>query len=628
MLAYRLPVRPAYGSSLHDHRRRPRLQAGRLRPHVQRSCPPPRIFAFALVAVLLSGCSERESGPVNPEAGGPEEGLVRRLQLATQQEVILTILVNGQTPTSQQAEDMSGVFKPVSDWRLFDGNADDKVIQRFGSSASISAEINSGGTGGAGDSFLEDVNDPDLFNGVYDFTLSGLDAGCTVRIGFSGLDESSGNGNFLDVMAGDQNLNCDINTIANPNSCSCSVEEANPGDLKLPTPSNQLSLTVTPTDNWFFEGDPVDFTVTAGSGGISGTPRFAWYVCQRTNKSVSCLPSNDTFDFASGANLGTSTFSTSTSFTETFSVPGPDFEGFDGIVIGYAGDPGADGVGSYYAASNEFTFDILSDEELNSDVFGHNLPSTITEGTWIATNITMRNLGATSWNGSSYSVKRTAGPFIPSSVSMTEGPVGTMETYTFNFNMSTEPFEPLAGSWYDHNWSMADGGVVFGEELEWQTFVKEESGSAFRLDASPLWAWLSPDELHASMAVPEAQEEVLQRVRVEDYRLPRERVQADGRYVLRYEASLGETEWDADFSFLVEYDPPVFEAGDLERGRRGGTHLIQVADNTPGRLKVEGTRLPGRALSGEGLIFEIPLILRDGAEASESLALVEVVVTR
>jgi len=588
--------------------------------------PPPRIFAFALVAVLLTGCSEREPGPVDPEATGPEEGFARRLQLAGDQEVFLTVDVNGQDPTPEQADSLTGTFKSISGWTVFDGFKNDKKITVLGSDVEVEATIDSTGEGGVVDGFDNETPPPDpLFNGVWDFTLSGLGAECTTPIGFSALDALSSNGSFLDDMAGDQDLNCNI--LTGNMTCDCDVLPGKVGITTHPRPEDQLDLDVSPDDDWFFEGDPVDFMVSDLGGGISGTPRYAWYICRRQDPTTSCLPGS-TLDFASGANEGTVDFSTSSTFNGTFSVPSSELEVFEGVVVGYAGAPQTEGTGSYYAISDTFKFDILADEQLNSEVFGHNLPSTITEGTWIATNITMRNLGVTSWNGSSYAVKRTAGPFIPSSVAMTGGPVGTMETYTFNFNMSTEPFEPLAGSWYDHDWSMADGGVVFGEELEWQTFVKEGSGSAFRLDASPLWAWLAPDALHASTAVPGAQEEVLQRVRVEDYRLPRERVQADGRYALRYEASLGETEWDADFSFLVEYDPAVFEVGDLERGRRGGTHLIEVAENTPGRLKVTGTRLPGRALSGEGLIFEIPLVLRDGAEAPESLSLVEVVATR
>jgi len=68
--------------------------------------------------------------------------------------------------------------------------------------------------------------------------------------------------------------------------------------------------------------------------------------------------------------------------------------------------------------------------------------------------------------------------------------------------------------------------------------------------------------------------------------------------------------------------------GDLKRDRRGGTHLIHVDDNTPGRLKVTGRCLPGRTFSGEGLVFSIPLVLKDGAESPESLPLVEVMATR
>jgi len=587
--------------------------------------PPPRIFAFALVAVLLSGCSERESGPVNPEATGPEEGFVRRLELADFNEVILKVTRDSQNLSSQDAATMSGKFEAISGWNVFDGAKGSKTITERPAGQQVLADIDSLGEGGAADAFDTEPA-PQLFNGVYKFTLTGLDGSCDTTIGFSHLDTGSANGNFLDVMSGDQNLNCDFNMLGT--SCSCTVEGGNAGLEPHLTPSGPLDLEVSPTDAWFFAGDPVDFTVADLGDGIPGTARFAWFVCKRPNKTTPCLESSlpRSFDFAGGAKVGTSTFSTDDTFTKTFFVS--ELEVYDGVVIGYAGEPTIDSVGSYYSASNMFTFDILADEQLNSEVFGHNLPSTITEGTWMATNVTMRNLGSTTWSGSSYTLNKMAGPFIPSSVSMGSGSTSTMEEYTFNFNMSTEPFEPLAGSWYDNDWSVAEGGTPFGETLQWQTFVKEGSGSAFRLDATPLWAWLVPDALHASTAVPGAQEEELQRVRVEDYRLPQARVEADGRWDIRYEASLGETEWDADFSFLVEYDSAMFEVGSLERGRRGGTHLIQVAENSPGRLKVTGTRLPGRALSGEGLIFEIPPVLRDGAEAPESLPLVEVVATR
>jgi len=519
-----------------------------------------------------------------------------------------------------------------SGWPVFKGNTETKTVKELGLSRITGSSFSCGSGSGFCKTAFEDgfddntsLNLPLLWNTQYTFKLKkNGDVKCSGDVGITNQDAGGANGDFLDNIAGDQAVLCNISSSLS--SCGCGSAFGTDFSGFLPRPSTPLMLSVSPTKAWTMAGDPIQFDASPGSGGVGGTKKYAWFVCKNSDGSCGqgCLPS--TFDFGGPSNVaGTETFSTSATYSRTFS--NAEAGCYAGVALARDGDDQKGG-GGHYALSNAFDFDVFWNTPLNSEVFGHNLPSTITEGTWIATNVTMRNTGSTTWSGSSYTLKKMAGPFIPSSVSMGSGSASTAEEYTFNFNMSTEPFEPLAGSWYDFDWSVAASGSSFGETLQWQTFVKEGSGSAFRLDAGPLWAWLSPDELHASTAVPGAQEEELQRVRVEDYPLPRERVQADGRYVLRYEASLGETEWDADFSFLVEYDPSVFEVGELERGRRGGTHLIQVAENTPGRLKVEGTRLPGRALSGEGLIFEIPLALRDGAEAPESLSLVEVVARR
>jgi len=516
-----------------------------------------------------------------------------------------------------------------SGWPVFKGDLNTKVVSKLNSNTITGSSFVCGtGSGfckvGFEDGFDGDEDLPFLWNTQYTFYLkkNGVKE-CSGDMGVTNSDGNALNGTFLDNIAGDQAVLCDI---TGTSSCGCGDAFGTNFSGFLPRPSTPLTLSVSPTKAWTMAGDPLEFTASTSGEGVGGTKKYVWYVCKNSDGSCGqgCLPNS--FDFGGPANLvGTETFSTSAMYTRTFS----DLEAgcYAGIALARDGND-QQGGGGHYALSNAFDFDVFEDNLLNSEVFGHNLPSTITEGTWIATNVTMRNTGSATWSGSSYTLKKMAGPFIPSSVSMGSGSASTSEEYTFNFNMSTPSSEPLAGSWYDNDWSVAEDGTPFGETLEWQTFVKEGSGSAFWLDASPLWAWLGPDALHASTAVPGAQEEVLQRVRVEDYRLPRERVQADGRWDLRYEASLGETEWDADFSFLVEYDPAVFEVGDLERGRRGETHLVQVAENAPGRLKVEGTRLPGRALSGEGLIFEIPLVLRDGAQAPESLPLVEVVARR
>jgi len=557
-----------------------------------------------------------EEGPTQPSGGE-----ARPLTLASPGETELRITAGGDKPTSQEIQNWTAFLQSLPGWPVFEGDDGTMVVTKKGSHSVNNISIN------CEDPFECLVRFQDGFDGSQSgFTLFwntqyevGLDpqfpdgsgSGCSGEMGVTHVD-NDGDG-FLNILAEDQIVTCDISG----DGCTCqnAVGDASP---TLPRPDSPLEVSVTPTKDWTFAGTPIEFQASPNGEGVGGTRKYAWFVC----KNSGCLPGDDSFDFGSSGNFGTDQFSTSSTFTRTFTSEEIGF--YEGVALARDGD---DVTGGHYALSNAFDFDVLQNMPLNSEVFGHNLPSTITEGTWIATNVTMRNTGSTTWSGSSYTLKKMAGPFIPSSVSMGSGSASTMEEYTFNFNMSTEPFEPLAGSWYDFDWSVAESGSPFGETLHWQTFVKEGSGSAFRLDASPLWAWLSPDELHASTSVPGTQEE-LQRVQVEDYPLPRERVQADGRYVLRYEASLGETEWEADFSFLVEYDPAVFEVGDLERGRRGGTHLIQVAENAPGRLKVTGTRLPGRALSGEGLIFEIPLVLRDGAEAPESLSLVEVVATR
>jgi len=587
-------------------------------PSVRTLSFPPTVLCALLVLVV--GCSETENSPTEP----PEDD-TRVLTLAVPNETLLRITAGGGKPSSEDIQNWTAFLHSRSGWPVFEGNQNTMVVTKKNSQQENWLTIDCEPVGECQVQFQDGFTDPQdsplLWNTQYEVGLApnfppGEGEGASACSGLMGVTHvDNDRDGFLDIIAADQEVWCDISG----NGCMCQGAVGHGGAPQLPRPSSPLEVSVTPTKDWTFAGEPIEFQASPNGEGVGGTRKYAWFVC----KNSGCLPGDDSFDFGSSGNFGTDEFSTSSTFTRTFTSEEIGF--YEGVALARDGD---DVTGGHYALSDAFDFDVFWNTPLNSEVFGHNLPSTITEGTWIATNVTMRNTGSTTWSGSSYTLKKMAGPFIPSSVSIGSGSASTSEEYTFNFNMSTEPFEPLAGSWYDFDWSVAEGGTPFGEMLQWQTFVKEGSGSAFRLDASPLWAWLVPDELHASTAVPGAQEEELQRVRVEDYPLPRERVQADGRYVLRYETSLGETEWEADFSFLVEYDPAAFEVGELERGRRGGTHLIQVAENTPGRLKVEGTRLPGRALSGEGLIFKIPLVLRDGAEAPASLSLVEVVARR
>lgn len=250
-------------------------------------------------------------------------------------------------------------------------------------------------------------------------------------------------------------------------------------------------------------------------------------------------------------------------------------------------------------------------------------------GNLYAVSVTMKNTGSVSWTPSlGYKLGQKAnGAWIPyPSVGFT-GSVTPGNSRTFNFNL--KHIEPELIGNNECTWQMKQNSVFFGDENGKTVYVSGSGKSFHESLLNRLFAWVAPRELQAGAADGEIfqQGEVVQVLRAQDHRIDPADVEAAGKYVLRYEASLAGS-WDVDYYFRVEYDAKSFSVGDPIRGARGQNHSVEVVHLAPGEVLVRATRTGQRGLSGKGTILEIPFELKEGVGSPSTLLLVELVTTK
>lgn len=322
-------------------------------------------------------------------------------------------------------------------------------------------------------------------------------------------------------------------------------------------------------------------------------------------------PRSETFT----GDLGTNSASHSYSQSGTFKIRAVARDGND--VTDHGGN---------YTLSPVRTITVVP--ALDAAAAGHTLPGTITVGEFVATSVSMTNTGSNTWSGTSYKLEQVgAEGWTPETVGLGSASVDLNETHTFNFNIRM--FEPEQTGFQDNFWKMSQSGNVFGEQNGTVTFVKSNLSTG-RFDwIRSLAGWLAPGRAWASWtgSWPGAQEEVVQRLRVEDFPLPVEVLERDGEFRLRYRASLAQP-WAVDFRFHIVFDPEVLNLGRILQGARSAGYRVRVESLSRGEVVIEGTRDGAPGLDGEGTIIEIPLVLRPGAEAPATLPLVELVATR
>lgn len=455
---------------------------------------------------------------------------------------------------------------------------------------------------------------PDLWNGVWTAELSvapippaTLPNKCTIDFAYNHYSSTTVNGAFFDIFAGDQKIEFNVSSSG---SCTGSILPGGPNNPVHPKPSTPLRANFapgTPSLIRGFVGDSLKVTASP-QGGLGIGRRFAW----------KSFPYNQgigtTVDF-SGVDFG-GRQDTTFVFLQT-----------GAYAVRYLLRDGNDinGQGGHYALSGVCTFDITARPALAARAVSHSLPGTATTYTWYATSVTLKNVGTETWTGTAFTLGQMAYQYwSPSGMGMGTGSVATHKTKTFSYNIGM--MGPYTG-WQNNYWKMRKSGVAFGDSIGTRSYVKAGSGppppeARLELDWGGLLAWIGPRAAYAALPADRVlQGDVLQVVEARDFPLPVEEIAATGEFRLRYEAALAEP-WDVDFVFVVEYDPAVFEPGKVQRGTRGGTHTIQLEADLPGRLVVTGKRIGGSKLEGEGLIFDVPLVLKPGAAVPATFPLV------
>lgn len=246
---------------------------------------------------------------------------------------------------------------------------------------------------------------------------------------------------------------------------------------------------------------------------------------------------------------------------------------------------------------------------------GHTLPGTMSHSEIVATSVSMKNSGTTTWSGSSFSLQqwsRQTQIWSPISVSLGTSVVAPGQTKTFNFNL--RHLETEFCGYQDNYWAMNGSSGEFGEKNGRRTYVKY-CGLASAGPLQSFFAWLGPARAYAAPGSLSGlqDDEVVQELRIPDFRLPVEEIREQGEFRLRYRASLSE-DWDVDFRFRIVFDPAVFAPGRIVRGIKASRYEITSRIVGPGEVVIQAKRkADGGIEAGQGSILEIPLVLRPGA---------------
>ncbi|MGH7558120.1 MAG: hypothetical protein ACREMD_10180 [Gemmatimonadota bacterium] len=507
--------------------------------------------------------------------------------------------------------------------RYYKGSEFNKIVTEASASISSGVECEVPGASSCGgfswfDGFKNPgQGTPNLWNGVWwvRLTVSPIPPAtttqrCSVAMAHNHIDTGGANGTFFDLFAGDQKVEFNV---ASSGSCSGSVLPAGPSDPVQPIASTKLEAlfqTGTPATFTGFVGD--SFSLTAAPKGGRSSYKFAWKTIPNAEVEVF------TTDF-SGVE-----FNTQSTKTVTFSQAGTFW-------LRYLLRDGNDvkSQGGNYAVSGVCRFDITTRPALGAKWVSHTLPGTATQYTWYATSVTLKNVGTETWTGTAFGLFQMPSQYwSPTSVAYGSGSTATNQTKSYYFNVGMMSAHT---GWQNNYWKMKKSGVSFGDSIGTRSFVKVGSEPPPAASRAVEWllARLSPESVQAAVAswrsFPQA--EVVHAVEARDFPLPVEEIETTGQFLLRYEASLVDP-WDVDFHMAVDYDPAIFEPGKVKPGVRGGSHRIELEAVAPGRVVVHGTRVGNGKLNGEGLIFEIPLQLVEGAAVPQTFPRVELTATR
>lgn len=564
------------------------------------------LVGFLLVLFLVAACSADVTAPGED---GPEAS--HRLTLTAPTESFGEILENGSYPSDVSRYSIRYFPKSGFD-RYVKGSSQDKVVTEATAPVAGKVLCVSPGTESCGrlpffDGFqVQEIETPDIWDGSWTAELSvrqldDTSKKCTVDFGFNHIDNDPKNGSFFDIHAGDQKIRFNVSS-----SGSCTGQFVlDAGYFRQPIPPSPLRAKFpagTPAPPQAIRGYVGDaFVLQAVPSGGFGSYRYAWKVVAKADP---VQFGGLTADF-SGVEFGTSSTK-----TVTFMQPGTYWARYllrDGDDV--------EGHGGNYALSPLCIIEVASRPQLGAQAVSHTLPGTATQYTWYATSVTLKNIGTQTWSGSSFSLGQMPSQYwSPTSATFGSGTVATNQTKSFNYNTG------MMGSWVgwqNNYWKIRNSGVAFGDSIGRRSYVKV--GSEPPPVASEGWNWhdllarLGPPAVQAvAPLVTSVQGDVVQTAEVRDFPLPKEEIAATGEFRIRYAASLAEP-WDVDFIFEVEYDPTVFDLGKLKKGARGESHAIQVDLVAPGLLIVVGKRIGRPGLEGDGLIFEVPLVLKSGA---------------
>lgn len=567
-----------------------------------------RCLTLVFLSSLAFACGRPDSSPTSPPR---ERGSPRELNLATGQELEGRIFLGlfGETPITNGGSYKVRLFPQGT----YHKGSDDNRILTAASGGSIETTIAPNGTFGWNDGFAAGGAGSGLvWNGLWTVQLTTSSGEiCSVPVAVNHIHASTrvANGNFLDIAAGDQEVNFRVTT-----SGECLDAEVLPDpDPVHPKPSSPLKAGFppgTPPIIQLYIGEPFTLRAVPSGGHSHGTKKFAW--------KVSVAPANTgaTVDFGPNASFTTDS-DTILSFT-----------GDELYVVRYVVRDGNDamGQGGNYALSVPCYFNVIPRPTLGAKAAGNYLPGTATQYTWYATSVMMKNVGTETWSGSAFSLGQMPNQhWSPTAVSLGTGSVATDQTKTFNYNMGMM-MGPYTG-WQNNYWKVRKSGVAFGDSNGTKTFVKAGTPEARSpLDWTRFLGLFSPRAALAAAGFL-SQDEVMHQVEILDMPLPVADIIATGRFMLRYESALAEP-WDVDFRLYVEYDPAVFELGKVKQGVRGQGHRINVQELGAGQAAIRGIRVGGGKLQGEGLIFEVPLELKPGVAVPTTLPRVELTASR
>jgi len=257
----------------------------------------------------------------------------------------------------------------------------------------------------------------------------------------------------------------------------------------------------------------------------------------------------------------------------------------------------------------------------------NSFPTQMTQGSFTAVSVTMRNTGTTTWSsGEGYDLLKVSGGFgfLPTTVGLGSIVVVPEETESIPFNLSTEASEG------DHvvEYRMRHDAVQFGE-ANGGTITVVSGGCTKGCELAGVYEDAGPVPGGAldggRTAMPAAADEVIQRLEVPNYRL--RRVTSDGRAAaIEYYGALAEP-WGVDVTFRLESDPGAVAPGVVRKSIELAGYEVEVESDGPGVTLVhlkrvrEGAALP----AGELLLLEIPLVSSSSERLPERLARVELI---